>query len=361
MRVAFFNWRDIRNPLAGGAEAYNHRMLRCLVEGGHEATIFSSTFSGCARRERIEGIEHVRYAGRFMMYPESFMCYRRHVRGKYDVVVEGINGLPFFTPLFSSEPVVPLVYQLTRKNWYSGLPFPLAFMGYHLEEPLLRAYAGLHAATISESTRLDLRRLGFRKVSVFRPAADISPPARTSKEKEPTLVYLGRLTKSKRVSHVLEAFSMLKRRFGGAKLWIVGSGPEEGSLKGLALRLGISADTTFFGHVPENRKAELLSRASLLLFPAVHEGWGMTVLEANACGTPAIGYDVPGLRDSIVSGSNGYLVKDGDVASMAGRAAGLLENGAELRSLSLKASAYSRMFSWDDSAKGFLSLLEGVV
>ncbi|MBD3210144.1 glycosyltransferase, partial [Candidatus Micrarchaeota archaeon] len=355
MKIAFFNWRDIRNPAAGGAEVYVHQILKRLVEKGHSATLFSSSFPGSSQMEIIDGIEHIRYACKYLIYPKSLLCYKKHIRGKYDVIVESINGVPFFTRLFAKEPVVSLVHQLTRENWYSALPFPLAFLGYHLEDWMLSLYRNSPAVVPSASTRNDLEKLGFRQIHIVHGAAEVAPKP---VEKQNAVLYLGRLTKSKRVGHALRAFSIISENIPDYRLWIAGSGPEEKNLVKLAEELGVSDKTRFLGKVDEETKSELLSKAKLLLFPAVREGWGLVTLEANACSTPVIGYDVPGLHDSIKDGINGCLVPDGDLNGMARSALGLLSDKKRLKRLSASSLEYSKRFSWDKSAEEFESVLE---
>jgi len=360
MRIAFFNWRDIRNPSAGGAEVYVHQILKRLAEQGHKVTLFTSSFPGSAQRETIDGVEHIRYGGRFLIYPKSFLCYRKHIKGQYDAIVESINGPPFFTNLFAKEKVIPFIHQLTRENWYSGLPFPLAFAGYHLEDGMLSLYKGNPAIVPSDSTKSDLVGLGFKDVNVIHGAADITP-VKTAKPSQKTIVYLGRLTKSKRVDHVLRAFKLISQSENDSRLLIAGSGPEEKNLISLARELGISGQTGFLGRVSDEEKAELLSKAHLMLFPAVREGWGLVTLEANACRTPVIGYNVHGLRDSIKDGVNGYLVDDGDIDAMAKRSVELLGDSDELERLSASAAEYSKTFSWEKSSKEFAAVLERVI
>ncbi len=361
MRVAFFNWRDMRHPMAGGAELYVHELLSRLAGRGHEAALFTSSYRGAPARETIDGIEHIRYGGRITIYPNAPLAYRRHIRGRFDLIVESINGVPFFTPLFAKEKVVPLVHQLTRENWYSALPWPVAFAGYHSEDLLLRLYSGLTAIAPSPSTKTDLSRLGFSDVRIIYGSSNLTRPRRAAKEKTPTLLYLGRLTKSKRVSHAIEAFSLLLRKVPRAMLWVAGSGPEQGQLASLARSLGISSRVRFFGRVTEREKATLLSKAHIVLFPAVREGWGLVVLEANACGTPVLGYDVLGLRDSVQNGVNGALVRDGDAEALAGKACDMLSDTEGLGRLSESSLAYSKRFSWDRSADALEELLEGLL
>ncbi len=358
MRVAFFNWRDMKNPRAGGAELYMHQIMKHLVALGHGATLFTSSFPGSAPHEYVDGIEHIRYGGRFLIYPKSVLCYRRHIAGKYDAIVESINGMPFFTPLFAREKTVPLVHQLTRENWYSGLPLPLAFAGYHLEDLFLSVYRKRTAIAVSDSTKSDLEAIGFSDVRIVHGAASLSPPEGITKEDRPTLICLGRLTRSKRVDHALLAFSSILKKSPSARLWIVGAGPEDARLRKLAASLDLSENMVFFGRVDEGKKAELFSRAHLMLFPAMREGWGLTVNEANSCATPAVGYDVPGLRDSIRPGVNGCLVPAGNHDAMAECAVSLLSDHERLRELASSAVTSSRRFSWEKSALRLAEILE---
>ena len=205
MRIAFFNWRDIKNPEAGGSELYIHKVMKNLSLSGHKVTLFTSSFPGSPKHEIIEGIEHVRYGGKFTIYAKSHSCYKKHIKGNYDLIVESINGVPFFTNLFAKETVIPFIHQLTRENWYSGICFPIAFIGYHLEDSLLSTYKRNPTIVPSNSTKLDLEALDFTKIKVIHGATDLIP-SNLTKEKKKTILYLGRLTKSKRVDHVIRAF-----------------------------------------------------------------------------------------------------------------------------------------------------------
>ncbi len=340
MKIAFFNWRDIRHPNAGGAEVFVHNIMRQLVLDGHSVTLFTSRYPGAAESDEIDGISHVRYGGKIGIYINSHSVYKSHIMGRYDVIIESINGIPFFTPLFAKERTVPYIHQLTRENWFSALFFPLALIGYLIEDWLLLPYRKCRTIVPSRSTANDLKRLGFRDISIIPGAAQIVAPQKIEKSSRKTLICLGRLTKSKRVDHAIRAFSIFRKSYPHSRLLIVGNGPEEANLRKMAV-----PGVEFMGFVDEKNKAELLASSHILLFPAVREGWGLVVLEANRCGTPVIGYDVPGLRDSIRSGVNGYLVKDVD--SMAQKAIELIRNGYDQDA----AIEYSKKFSWEKSAR----------
>lgn len=357
MRIAFFNWRDIRNPLAGGSEVYVHEILSRLAGRGHQVALFTSTFRDSAPTEIIDGIQHIRYGGKYSMFAKTESCYSKKVRGKYDVVAESINGVPFFTPLFSKERTVALIHQLTRENWFSGLVFPAALIGYYAEDALLSFYRDAKCVVPSASTKSDLEGLGFSDVSTIHGASNISAGAMEGKEK--ALLYLGRLARSKRVGDVIKAFRIIHESNPGYSLWIAGTGKEYHALRKLADSMGLPV--RFFGFVSEAKKAELLSKAAVLLFPAKREGWGLVVLEANSCYTPVIGYDVHGLRDSIRPGINGALVREGDVEGLAESVLEMIADESLLEKLCQSSKEYSRKFSWEKSASEFESIFEQVI
>lgn len=355
MRVAFFNWRDIKNPMAGGAEVYVHQILKRFVDRGNETTVFTSSFPNCKREEVIDGVRYMRYGGRFLIYPKSYLCYKKHIEGNYDVIVESINGVPFFTKFFAKEKVVSLIHQLTRENWYSGIFWPIALTGYHIEDRMLSTYKKNLAIVPSESTKSDLENLGFENVSIVYGSTDIK--GQLTEADKPTIIYLGRLTKSKRVDHVLRAFKKIKQNVANSCLWIVGDGPERDNLEKIANELGVGNATEFFGKVSENEKIKLFSNASLMLFPAAREGWGLVVLEANSCGTPVIGYNVHGVRDSIKNNVNGYRVENGDIEALADSAIMLFNDGKKLKQISETSMKYSKKFSWSRASLEFEKLI----
>lgn len=341
MKLAFFNWRDIKHPNAGGSEVFVHNLLIELKCLGHDVTLFTSKYPGSNETELIDGINHVRYGGKYTIYLRSFFIYKKFIEGNFDFIVESINGIPFFTPLFAKEKTVSYIHQLTKENWFSALPYPIAFLFFYLESFLLIPYKKLKTAVPSESTAVDLRNLGFFDISIIPGASKIQ--SKGKKANETTLIFLGRLAKSKKVSDAILAYSIFKKDNPFSKLWVVGSGNEEGKLKKMA-----PDGVHFFGFVDEQKKAELLSKAHVLLFPAVREGFGLVVLEANSCSTPVVGYDVPGLRDSIIDGVNGYLVKD--PASMAAKTSDIM---AKYEHISRMAKNHSMGFSWAKTANEF--------
>jgi glycosyltransferase involved in cell wall biosynthesis len=228
------------------------------------------------------------------------------------VVIDQVNTFPFFTTLWSEVPVFMLIHQLAREVWWYESRFPVSAIGYLLEPLFLRCYRNANVFTVSESTKRDLRNLGFKgRVVVVPEGLETINSATRPKPLTPTFLYVGRLAPSKRVSHVIEAFASFTRTVGTAHLSIVGTGPSKyvARLRRLAVRLHVEDSVRFAGWVPAKEKHELMAASHMLLVTSVREGWGLVVLEANACGTPAVVYDVPGLRDAVHNGDTGLVVR----------------------------------------------------
>lgn len=306
MRVLILNWKDLRHPAAGGAEKYTWEVARRLVAAGHEVCWFASRPPGLAATDGYDGIEVVRSGGRLGVYRAARRFW--HVEGAgFDLVIDQVNTRPFHTHRFvEGVPVMALIHQVCREVWFSELPWPVAVVGRYLLEPRwLAAYRDTPTITVSPSSKASLIEYGLRCVvdageGITRPA----PPVAVAKESVPTVLCFGRLSAGKRPDHVLEAMRHVWRDTPEARLWFAGSGPLEARMRRLARRLldqlGLSDDrVVFWGRVSEEAKTTLMARAWLLAVTSVREGWALVVDEAAACGTPTIGYNRPGLCDSI--------------------------------------------------------------
>jgi glycosyltransferase involved in cell wall biosynthesis len=287
---------------------------------------------------------------------------KRFCREGFDVVVDEVNTCPFFAPRFvkNGEVVVGLIHQLAREYWFYEVPFPLSYVGfYFLEDWWLRGYASVPVVTVSESTRRDLLGLGFRRVFVVSEGLGFEPLSEVpKKEGFPVVVFVGRLRRAKRPDHVIRVFRFVRERFPGAELWVVGDGSFRRVLERLAVGVG---GVRFFGWVSEGVKRDLVGRAWVLVNSSVREGWGLNVLEANALGTPCVGYDVGGLRNSVRDGETGLLVRSGDVRGLGEAVVRVLEDNGLRRRLSRNALEYAKKFSWDKTAKEFLKVVEGIM
>jgi glycosyltransferase involved in cell wall biosynthesis len=306
VRILVFNWKDRAHPHAGGAEVFTEEVGRELVARGHAVTLFAAAVAGRPERETVDGMEIVRRGGRLGVYREARRFWAEQPRGSHDVVVDEINTRPFLTPRFvRGTPIVTLIHQLAREIWSYETPFPVSALGRYVLEPWwLRGYRRVPALTVSQSSADSLaRHHGWEDVTVIPEGLAPHPAPDVAKEDEPTVVFLGRLVAMKRPDHAFAAFELLREAVPTASLWLVGDGPLLGRLRSAA-----PPGATLLGRLEREQLQDRLARAHVLVATSIREGWGLNVSEAAACGTPAIGYRVPGLVDSVPA-SGGALVE----------------------------------------------------
>jgi glycosyltransferase involved in cell wall biosynthesis len=324
----------------------------------HEITIFSSLYAGGTPEEYRSGMKIIREGGKYGVYSKARKYAKTH-RSEYDLIIDEINTVPFRAKTIAKgKPVIALIHQLAREIWFYETKFPINLLGYFALEPLwLRGYTKIPTITVSESTRSDLLDRGFQRVEVVRNGIGTKPLSTVPKKDEkPILIFLGRLVRCKRPQHAIEAFERVKATRPEAELWIVGDGYLRFRLEKQACR-GVK----FFGRISDTEKFSLLKQAHVLLVPSVREGWGISVIEANAMGTPAVGYNVPGLRDSIIHGSTGYLAEPGNVDALARNTLRILsDRGLEAR-FGNTGLQWASNFNWENSTQGFNDLLHSVV
>jgi glycosyltransferase involved in cell wall biosynthesis/O-antigen/teichoic acid export membrane protein len=306
LRLLLLNWRDSEHRRSGGAEVYAERVAAAWAAQGHSVTLLTRAFRGAPTQVTRHGFQLLRLGHTATMQWHAWRYYRRHA-AELDGVIEFVNALPFLAPLYVKQtPGIALFHQTAEEIWHHELPRPLALIGKHLVEPWwLKRYRRFPAIAVSNSTRDSLVRRGLTGISLVPEGVDYlhHPGPLPPKERVPTILFVGRLTSNKRPDHAIEAYRLLKQHMPDAVLWIVGVGPMAD-----ALRSAAPAGTVFFGRVPEDTKQELMARAHVLVATSVREGWGLTVSEAALLGTRAIGYDVPGLRDSVPA-AGGLLVE----------------------------------------------------
>jgi glycosyltransferase involved in cell wall biosynthesis len=314
-RILLLNWRDPQNPKAGGAETLTMNWAEAWQHSGSTVTLFTNRFPGCEPESAINSIRVVRRGHPLTQWLHAYLFDRKE--GPFDLVVEEINTLPFFSSIWARGRSVLLMHQLAREVWFYETALPLAIMGYLAEPLYLRTYRKQPALVLSQSTGADLARIGFRPDHVFTVPGACSPVAVSdvAKAKDITFLYVGRLAPSKRVDHIIRAFAQVSRALAedgvSPQLKIVGSGSNvyEHRLRQLAARQGLSHSVEFCGWIDKWWLDERLVRSHVLLLASVREGWGLVVTEANSVGIPAVGYPVPGLRDSIVNGVTGILTQ----------------------------------------------------
>lgn len=349
LRILIFNWRDIRHPRAGGAEVYLHEIAKLLVRKGHIVEWITAGFSGCKPRESIDGVKITRIGSAWSVYLLAPFVYLWSFHDRFDVIVDSENGVPFFTPLFSMKPKVCLMHHVHKRVFKKHLNWPLSSMFIWIEGWLMpRVYSHTSFLTVSEDTKHDMIAGKMSKLPISVVPCGVDPAMEPgAKSDVPLIVYLGRLQAYKRIDHLIRAYASVVEEFPKAELRIAGSGEAELDLRKQVSALGLRG-VFFEGFVSEERKRELLRSAWIFCSPSEMEGWGISVIEAAASGTPSVAYSVPGLREAIRDGESGVLVPEGHDLSDALRR--MMKDRVFLNTLSVGARKRAEEFSWSQSA-----------
>jgi glycosyltransferase involved in cell wall biosynthesis len=312
----------------------------------------------------LDGIE-VHRTGTRNTYPFVVRRYfERNLRvNKYDVVIEDLNKVPLFTPLWGLPKLVALVHHLFGSTVFREAPAPLAAAVWLSERPLGLLYRKIPFEAVSVSTADDLVTRGISRgsIRVIYNGVDSArlTPNPLERAEKPLFVYLGRLKKYKRVDVVIRAFAELN--VPEATLEIAGTGDYRAPLEGLVNSLGLSERVKFLGFIPEGEKVHLLRRAWASTLASPKEGWGISNLEAAACGTPVVATNSPGIRESVIDGETGFLVPKDDPHAMAAAMRGVVVSPNLVEVLGAAARRFAETFTWDRAARDTLSHLEEVV
>jgi glycosyltransferase involved in cell wall biosynthesis len=356
MKVVALNWRDMRHPEAGGAEVHIHEILSHLVRWGHEATEITSGFPGCSREDEIDGVSIVR-GGRWFNANFVLPAIARRYMKKHpcDVVLEDINKLPFFMPLYTKVPVVGVIPHLFGTTVFREAGWLTGAYVLFMERFIPSVFRRNRFIAISPSTADDLvsRGIGRDRVDVVLCGLDHSTYRDLGLERfeRPTIVHLGRLRKYKSVEIAMRAMKVVRKRIPDARLAIIGDGPFRPALEEEAARLESGDSIEFLGHMKAPELVRYLNRAHLLFNPSPKEGWGLTVVEANACGVPVVASDRPGLRDSVIAGSTGFLVPYGDATAFGEKAADILGDAELWRRMSGNSLERVKELTWERCAR----------
>lgn len=361
MRILIFNWRDTQHIYAGGAEVYVHELAKRWVGEGNKVTMFCGNDNRQRVNEVIDGVEIFRRGGTYTVYLFAFIYYLVKFRGKYDLIIDCENGIPFFTPLYVRKPIILVIHHVHQDIIRKYLRFPIAQIAATLEAKVMPSiYRDRQVVTVSESSKEEIIKLGFTReenIEIVYNGTSVKNDEYVPKTEYPSFLYLGRLQDYKNIDVAIEAFAKVARKYPSAKLNIVGFGESQSKLRKLAERLKVAESVSFMGKVSDRDKARLLSEAWVVLQPSQVEGWGITVIEANACGTPVIASRVNGLRDSVVHGRTGILVQYRSAGQFAKAMENLIQDTELRERLSREAYLWSRNFSWSKSAEFFYGVM----
>ena len=364
-RVHTMAWRDLDDPDAGGSEVHADEFMRRWAAAGLDVTHRTSAAVGQPAERTRNGYRVIRRGSRYTVFPRTIVSEITRRTGPYDALVEIWNGVPWFSPVWCRAPRITFLHHVHGPMWGQILPGPLAGFGRALEARIAPPlYRRTQMVTPSEATREELLELGFHPDRVlavnngvseqFHPAPD---PA-VARSPHPLVVAVGRLAPVKRFDELVRAAVVAKRSVPDLRLEIVGSGPMRAELDALVAAEGAGDWISFVGQLPHADLVERYQRAWLVASASLAEGWGLTLTEAAACGTPAVATDIRGHRSSVVDGVTGVLAPLDQLGDTLARV--LTDHGLRER-LAADALARARTLTWDASALGILRALHAQV
>lgn len=366
MKILILNWRDPKNPESGGAEIVTHMHAKAWLKAGHKVTWFTSSFKGAVGHEIVEGIEIIRKgtSRTVRFFAPSYYLFNKHM---FNLVIDEIHGLPFYTPLYVHKPIIAFIHEVADEIWDTMYPFPINVIGKLLELFSFIFYRNITFWTDAPSTIDELAAHGIpREHCKAIPCPIVNTPIHVLpiKEHNPTFLFVSRVVKMKGVEEIIRAFQLITHELPNARLWIVGKGEDTYIQKLIRLSsdLGIpKKHIQFFGHVSEAKKLECLRRAHLLLHASIKEGWGLVVLEAASQGTPTIAYNVSGLRDTVKHGETGIVVTQNTPEELAKASIEIMNNKKRYRIFQKNGLDFVRSFTWKNATERSLALLQSQV
>lgn len=360
MKVLWLSWKDVQHPLSGGAEVVANQVAKRVVKDGGEVIFLTAGFDGGKPQETIDGSKIIRLGNRFSVYWKACRYYKKNLVGWADVVIDEMNTVPFFAKWYVNEPAFFLPHQLCRQTWFYQVPFPLSVIGYLLEPVYLWLLRGYQTITVSESTKQDLQRFGFRadRIHIIPEGLDIvaiNDLNAVGKYDKPTLLAFGAVRGMKRTTHSIKTFEIAKQSLPDLKLKVAGKVTGRYGQRVLRLieRSRYRDDIEYLGKVSRQQRVELMRRSHLILVTSVKEGWGLIVTEAASQGTPAVVYNIDGLRDSVRNRKTGIIVKKNTPAALAAALVDMLNDQKTYARIRYDAWQWSKEFDFDKTYQAF--------
>ena len=359
-RIRVLAWRDLEDVDAGGSELHADHFMRRWAAAGLDVEQRTSLAAGLPALAERNGYRVVRRGSRYTVFPRAVA---RQVleRGEYDSLVEVWNGVPWFSPLWCRKPRITFLHHVHGPMWDQLLPGPFAHAGRLLEARIAPPfYRRTLTLTPSEATRDDLLALRFRseRVVAVNNGVEASFVPGGTKAPAPTVVSVGRLSPVKRQDELLAAAAIARRRVPDLRLVLVGDGPLRPALEAWVRDHDAAGWVTLAGHRTREELVGLYQSAWVVASASLAEGWGLTMTEAAACGTPAVATDISGHRSSVVDGVTGVLAP---LERLGEALADVLLDDRRRDSMAAAALARARTLTWDASALGILRSLHGQV
>jgi glycosyltransferase involved in cell wall biosynthesis len=310
-RVHVFAWRDLADAEAGGSEIHAAKITALWAEAGLDVTVRTSHAQGHPHDARRDGYRVIRRSGRYTVFPSAIVEEVTRRMGRRDAVVEIWNGVPFLTPLWFRGPRMTILHHVHRNMWNQILSPRAAAFGRFLEgtmaPPFYRNTPIVTPSTSSRDEMVSLLGIPAGNITVAPPGIDPKFSPGGPKSPHPLIVAVGRLMPPKRFDELIRVANEVRRDVADLELIIIGDGYEMLNLKQLVHDLDAGDWVRLPGRVSDEELVWLYQKAWVSMSCSTAEGWGMTMTEAAACGTPAVATRIAGHRDSVAEGRSGLL------------------------------------------------------
>lgn len=362
-RVLVLAWRDLDDPDAGGSERYVDALATRWAGAGLTVTVRTRRVRGADATTWRHGYTVIRRGGRLTSFVRSIAAQLFRRDGRVDAVVEIWNGVPFLTPLWvGRRPYVVVLHHPHAQSWEVMVAGVGGRIGKLVElrlAPWLYRLWRSPVVTLSASSRQAiLAQMPLRPEQVAVVPVGIDPVWFTSggaRSAVPAMVCVARLVPTKGVDALITAAVVIRERLGSCELHIVGDGPEAGALDAQIAALGATAWIRRWGYVEDDTLVALYRQAWFVVSWSAHEGWGMTLTEGGACGTPGVARDIPGHRDAVRHGETGLLVAT--IPEFVDAVTALCQDAPRRAQLGVEAQRRAATLSWDRTATGVLEAM----
>ena len=303
-RIDVVAWRDFDDPEAGGSELHAHRVMTAWSQAGLDVSMTTSSVPDGRTVIRRDGYRVIRRAGRYSVFPRTMLSGALGRIGSGDGLVEIWNGMPFFSPLWAHCPHIVFLHHVHAEMWKMVLPRRLAESGYAIEHRLAPpVYRRSRIVTLSASSKREIverLRIPPERVSVSPPGVEPQFSPGGERSSDPLVVAVGRLVPVKRFHLLIDALVAAQAALPRLRAVIAGEGYERPALEERWIR-GTRAESwiSLPGYVADDDLVDLYRSAWVVASTSLREGWGMTVTEAGACGTPVGGHPDRGHQDAV--------------------------------------------------------------
>ena len=357
MKILWLAHRDPLNPRAGGAERTINEVCTRLHQKGHEIILLTGGWKGCKRLENFQGIEIHRFGRSIVPHLAlPVFLFKYH----FDLVVDDLgHAVPWFSSTILNKHNIVFFRHLHARSLPGQVRPVIAKLITAIERCYFILYHDTVFVTESTTSENDLLTLGINKDRIIMnpPGVDLKLFHSAAKSKYPSMVYFGGMRRYKRPQEILYLLKSILSKIGDIKLFIIGTGPEEQSMKRLANELNVQNYVEFKGRISSEELSAIVALSWLNVHTSVTEGWGLSIIEASATGTPTVAYSVPGVRDAVEDGLNGIKVEDGNRDALADAAFSILKDPERWWSSSVEVA---KKYSWDKTAELWEKLIKEI-